>query len=371
MRIHYILSFFLFLTAGNSFAQNGYVPSFIIQNKDTISGFIERETEAILSKSIKFKTNQDTEHFTAYTPTDITGFGFTTDSIWFEAVDADILKDTSSTKVKRFAKILLKGPTSLYKLQLLHTEYTPILLRDNTYVYILQKGGKYFTLGQNEFSVENAVGVNKRYIGMLTYVFRDCPNVLSNISTLKFRDQPILELVQEYNACTNSHITNDIYTYKVKPVIRHGIELSYATYLSSIEGTAYLIGYFIDTYKPDVSKKISATLGLSYYYSKHGLATYLSEPNVVTHAIRIPLALQLNPGSSHLAAFLPFLNIGLTQYVSAASDEIDFLSVPTLGGGFYARSIKLACTLENLGFLSRSPTRVQFTIGVRLDKRQD
>lgn len=371
MRIFTLLLLSLLLSAGSAFAQKGYFePAFIIQNSDTIAGFIQRNPEAELGKSIKFKVKQDSEEASEYIPTDITGFSFSADRIWFEAVDVEILKDSSFTRTTRFAKVLLKGQASLYKLQLLHTEYKSLLQKGNSYVYVLGKGGDFHTLGQYEYQEGNTVGLYKKYIGMLTYTFRDCPSALKDINHLAFRDEAIIRLVQDYNICTNSEEETKLYTFKVKPVVRHGLELTYSTLLDAevLGGPAYTAGYFVDTYKPDLSKIISARLGISYLYSKGEEVFYFSEPIASIHALKIPLALQLNLGASHQAALLPFFNIGMSQYVYPFSKDFQMYSLLAVGAGLYVHKVRISGTFEKAVLLDESPTLLNLSFGLRLDR---
>ena len=374
MRIFTFLLLVLLLHTGVASAQRGYFePAFIIQNSDTIAGFIQRNAETALGKGINFKARQDSEEISEYTPHDITGFSFSADKIWFEAVEAEILKDTGFVKTTRFAKVLLKGQASLYILQLLHTEYKSMLLKGNSYVYVLRKEEAFYTLGQYEYQQGSAVGLNKRYIGMLTYTLGDCPAVLEDINQLAFKDAAIVRLIQNYNTCANSEAQSDLYTFRVKPVVRHGAELAYSNVLNYevVGGPGYMIGYFLETYRPDLSKRISARLSINYLYAKGEEVSSLSEPTPSTHALRIPIALQLNLGSSHQAALLPFINIGMSHYVFPFSRSFHMSSALAAGAGLYVHKVRFSGTLEKIVLWDDSPTLLNLSIGLRLDRKSN
>ncbi|MFD2245739.1 hypothetical protein [Pontibacter ruber] len=367
----FLLFLFLFLVTSAS-AQKGYfVPGFIIRGNDTIPGFIERNAEADLGRSIKYKLLQNSDTKQEYLPSEISGFGFSPDSLWFEAVEVEIKDEAGFRKTRRFAKVILKGQVSLYKVQLQRAEYNPILLRDNTHVYVIKKDSTFYTLGQYEYQSGKYVGLHKRYIGTLNYTLANCPDVIHNINSLRFDDRSITRLIREYNRCASPETTIAEYTHKVKAVVRHGVEAGYtwrARPTDNYRLSGYSVGYFWEINNPDRGKRIAAKLGLSYAYLESGATVDNNELKHVSHTLKVPITAQYNLGTSPQATYLPFVYAGVSPYFFLR--EKHMATLLTCGAGLYVRSIKITYAIEKEGLFKPSPTIAHVTLGLKLSRNK-
>jgi len=377
MRLIFLIAFVAIFISKNIYAQNSFFEEgYYIQRQDTIAGYIERTNETDLSKLIKFKSDINSTSFKQYRPTEIKGFGFRKDSMHFESIDAEIRRDTIVYSTNRFAKLVLRGYTSLYKLQIPNNERLDIFESNNTYVYILKKENKDYTLGQYEYSRQNTVGLNKRYIGILKVLVKDCLQDFNRLDNLEFNDKSIIDVIETYNACKNPTAKTRRYSHQVKPIIKHGAEVAFGRFLSPDQsilsnGEGYSIGYFWDVLKPDISRRFSSRLGINYLYLKYTNWINLQDKETVLHFIRVPLLGQANFINSPNQAFIPFINFGLTGVISSDKnlDYVDLLPFFCLGGGFYIKNTKFGISVENEGLRIRAPKIVNFTIGLRLDKK--
>lgn len=361
--------------AQNSIFESGY----IVQNQDTIQGYIQAAPDQELSYSIKFKSNLQAAEARKYLPGDITGFGFRESGINYASVTAEVTNGSLTQRASRFAKLLLSGYTNLYKLQLPEEEQAIVLKRNNTFLYILRKDDTDYTLGHYEhMQADGRIRHDKRYVGVLRALFLDCETQgysrdLTNLDNLKFEDKSIVEVVSAYNNCKNPSQQTVIHEYKSKYVMKHGPEASYA-WLShpktekTSTGQGFSMGYFWDIVQPDLSRKYSTKLGVNYFYLKQTIKNrHNGDISRAIHFIRIPLSGQVNLKDPLNSPNIPFFNVGLTAQVSKWEDGSDYIPFPHIGVGMYTRKMRYAFLLENDGFGIRNPKILNLTVGVRLD----
>ncbi|WP_225000104.1 hypothetical protein [Cesiribacter sp. SM1] len=355
-----------------------YEAGYIVQEGDTIRGFIKRTDEVKLSYSIDFKTSATSEASTQYTPHNLKGFGFTTDGLHFAAVDVYISHATVTIKDQRFAKKLRSGALSLYKLQLSRSEKTDILLKDYSHVYVLEKEGSFHTLTQHKIKTTNREGVNKKYIGILRAMLGDCLNSLDDVSAeLPYKDQPVIQLVEQYNHCKNPTKESTTYQYQTKAWVRKGIEVMYSSTYSPLHDLlskryGYAAGYFWDITKPNLSRKYSERIGINYTNLHYNYWNQRSRKDIPAsiHLIRIPLLIQYNMNNYQEAKLNPFLNIGLTGQFSTNQKfgYLDIIPFFTVGGGAYFGKLKLEFFIDNINFAWKSDKIFNAGIGYRLNK---
>ncbi|QCR22641.1 hypothetical protein [Pontibacter sp. SGAir0037] len=359
-----------FIACSTCYAQKfNYEPGYLLQKSDTIHGYIKSAPNVELSQSVEFKPNADSGSFTTYYPDDIDGFGFTESRIHFYSVEAEIKNSTTH----RFAKLLVSGYSSLYKLPLKESEQFIILKRDNKHIYVLKKEDRYMTLGQYESWAENnKVNYFRQYIGILNFAFSDCENLNENLDRLAFNDKSIMRVVEKYNACKAPEQTSMVYDSKVKPITKHGLEAGYAILVipnssAIMKSEGYSLGYFWDIIKPDVSRRISSRLGINYLYLQYDY-TYFGQSyeNNTIHFVRFPLLGQINLKDPIISNSIPFLQIGLTGQFSTDQHGIDIIPYVTIGAGLYHQKMKFSASIDNYGFGFRDSKIVNFTVGYRL-----
>jgi hypothetical protein len=345
---------------------NLFEKGYIVQNGDTISGYIKNAPDLDLTQSIEFKENLAAPTTTTFTPQQITSFTFESTGIIHAAVIADIIKDATTHKVERFAKLLLSGYTSLYKLELPTNELSIEIQKQNTFVYVLKKDGAYHTLGVYETYNNGTIRTNNRYRVILRAIFVDCETYEDNLDRLPFDDESIIEEVKKYNTCKAPASISNIYTIKPKPLIKHGFEGSYAkgsiSKKKDYAGEGYALGYFWDVMHTDKSRHVSGKLGIGFMLYDYEDINYRDEP--ITESViylRFPVALQYNIIKDLKSDFIPFINFGATAQVS---DELQIMQSVNIGM-FYDR-LRLSVGIENTRF-TKGMTLFNFGVGIRLD----
>ncbi|WP_299823488.1 hypothetical protein [uncultured Pontibacter sp.] len=354
-------------------AQSSFEEAFLVQNQDTIHGYIKSASDLELSKVIQFKTDLNSEAVREFYPGEVTAFYFKATGFYYASVKAEILKGSSKVYHHRFAKLLLSGFTSLYKLQLPEEEQSIVTLRNNTFLYILQKGTTYYTLGLYETMDGSYAIKNKRYAGMMRAAFSDCELLSLDLNQLNFDDKSMMKAVAAYNACMDPAVATTYYTYKAKAVIKHGVELSFAKlYLpknpNNISAQGYSAGYFWDIIQPDASRKYSTKFGVTYmYYQLDRNSPNAEFKKEAVHYLRLPLAIQYNLKDPIVSETVPFFNIGFTAQITTNARYRDYIPLPSIGAGMYSKRFRFAALLENDGFKFSNPKLISLSVGMRLD----
>src|SRR6187397_1436360 len=146
-----LLAFALSFTA---FAQKDLRPGYILQQKDTIRGFVKyREGHSGLQKC-SFSRDRSGE-LTTYSPSEIEGFGFETRHYISVKIDS----------VLKFSELIIEGRASLIR---------------TGEVYFVMKGDETVSLANVEKEIYRdglRYHVNDiKYIGKLKILFSDCPS---------------------------------------------------------------------------------------------------------------------------------------------------------------------------------------------------
>ncbi|WP_207424040.1 hypothetical protein [Desertivirga brevis] len=331
-------------------AQNkNFEKAYFINKTDTISGYILRDSELGLSKSFYFKKNLSDEK-TLYTPNDVEEFTFASDSITFRKI-LFRLNPQDTISDPRFAKVLVKGNTDLYKLQLSQKELKPIYLTEIDFVYVLRKGEEYFALSQEETMIDTFYSLRKKYTGLLRALFSDCEKLATfDFDAIPFEDRSIIEITQKYNSCLAPNEASKDYNYKVKAVSKRGVELQAGMFLPKNitnyleNSSSFSIGYFWDIFRKDKSKLGSIRTGINYMYVNYNYEKH----DFVEHFLRFPFYQQLNfrPFTSKV---IPFVDFGLTPILSTNNkfEYLDIIPFVELGGGIYVGRLRFSTILTN------------------------
>jgi hypothetical protein len=359
-----------------------YEKGYIVQQQDTLYGFIEKTDELKLSQSVSFKEHLETATAATFSPSELNGFGFSGSRLTFSPVEVDIILPGITRKANRFAKRLVSGDINLYKLYLLKGEKKEILRKGSPHVYIVEKEGAYTTLGEYEVQFGNRVRLDKKYLGKLRVLLNDCLNSNSDIpDNMKFTDDALIELIIRYNRCKSPEAESIIHAYKVKAEVKHGLQGIYARIVtidnSISRDQGYSLGYYWDITRPQFSRKISNIIGVNYlnlryvytYYSGASWRPKKMEVPIKLHYIRIPFHAQYNFNNHAAAVVSPFVVGGLTAQLSTDNtfsylDIIPFLSV---GGGVHIKRLKVSVTIDNLGFSIKDDKILNLSLGLRLD----
>lgn len=257
----FVLLLFLSITAN---AQSNYRPGYIITNSnDTIKGLIDFRTDKINSSHCRFKLSKDAEEQTFY-PNDIQGYMFTNEVKFYVTRTIDM----NGAPEKVFLEYLVQGIKDLY--------FYP---KDNGYYYIEDENGKMIAVTKDSEKIEgNKYVTDKKYIGLLKYVFRDAESVTKEVEKKGFNRANMIELTKDYHdkMCTSGEkciiFTND---YKKKFIkfgfgIYGGLQLTeYSfkytrqSFLNSTKSLNPSIGGMLSINSPRLMKSLSLIIDAS------------------------------------------------------------------------------------------------------------
>ncbi|MEL7122607.1 MAG: hypothetical protein AAFO07_24385 [Bacteroidota bacterium] len=259
-----LLLFSLFI-AQQICAQNDFRPGYVITTKgDTINGFVNYKVGLKKFEVCNYKKSKEEKDPVNYFPNQIHGYGFVGDR-FFEAKEI-----TAEESKKVFIEVLVKGKATLY--------------RYNSDFFI-EKNDSIFKQLVNEVSIEyTELGYREkqsnRHIGVLTYLFSDCPKVKKKAQTVQLKEKALVNLTKAYNDCFNEP---SIVFLEDKPWIKANVGLSPGTNFSSLtideaienedlgffssdlgNATAFSIGAFVDISVPRINDRISIHTAVQY-----------------------------------------------------------------------------------------------------------
>ncbi|TPE43489.1 porin family protein [Pontibacter mangrovi] len=196
MKQLYLTLTFLFICTC-TFAQKSFRPGFVIQNGDTIRGYVDYRGAMRSATVTTFKPNENAAE-QSYTPQDIEAYGFLAEQKLYEVLEVPVAPD-SLQQVRVFLEALVKGPASLYYFRdaeqrnrfFLKKEQEP--LTELTYDVLehrdKQTGKKY------------NVWV-KSYAQAMTLAFADCPKINTHrLEKLRFTTEALAGITRDYNQC--------------------------------------------------------------------------------------------------------------------------------------------------------------------------
>lgn len=207
-------------------AQSNYRPGYIITlQNDTVYGEIDYRTDKMNAARCVFRSTGDGGEAITYHPSELRGYRFTDDGRYYVSKSVFLQEEAQPF----FLEYLLKGIKSLYYLE----------TGDELPVYFIEDGGKLVKVDAPQLS-NQAVnfqfkGQKDRYIPVLHYVFRDCPQLSSRIDNLRFSRTDIVKLARDYHyaMCTSNE---DCIEFEAKEA-NHSIQLHFTFYGGIIQYT--------------------------------------------------------------------------------------------------------------------------------------
>lgn len=202
----FLLFFFLFLCSMSVVAQKNFKPGYIIQNNDTIRGFINQKGERQNSYTVKFKPVQGAAGI-VYSPITIEGYGID-GGLRYEALP--VLMPNSSVR-KVFLNLLSKGRANLY------------MYRDSTHKdrFYIMKGKASEELIYSVSNERDEKGVmhkiqNRQYLTVLVNAFYDCEKIRARIAKVQFTQNSLIDIFSQYNSCNDEFTTGKEFTQEKK-----------------------------------------------------------------------------------------------------------------------------------------------------------
>ena len=218
-----IFAVLLMAISFSSFSQrkqfdNDYVVFFC---GDTLHGQIQKASNILLSQGIKFKENCKSDSVISYAPYDVTEFCISDKQKKYRSVNFESRREGNKETIRRFGELLFSDQIDLYKLYLSDDEinYTHKSRKKN-FAYVMQVDTVFYTLSQYEIVRQNQESawfgkqefkntrtysmLKKEYIGVLNYVFNDCPKINRSIAKVNFYDSDIIGIIKKYIECKKS-----------------------------------------------------------------------------------------------------------------------------------------------------------------------
>ena len=238
----------------------------VITATDTFQGFLKRATDLNLTHSVEFKTDSNATSVKIFKPENTSSFTFDADKATYGKVQIGFSNNEKYISEWRFGRLILKGATTVYKLRLGSIEKKVILEQKCSDLYIVLQKDIFYTLEMKEslekniydLTERNMYHLKKRYIPVLQYITRDCPQISRKAENVSFTEKAMADYFSEYNNCVNPSEQTIVYKTRSKKIIGQGVEAS-----STLKPTGLLaLGYFIDAREPNLSERIHATVGL-------------------------------------------------------------------------------------------------------------
>src|SRR5688572_1364225 len=262
-----LFSCLLFLVVFQVKAQRNFQPGYIIQNNDTIAGYINLRTHKANSISCQFKTDLKGDLRT-FLASEISGYGTKAGNHYrsFE------LKETSQAVPKRkkhpkyyFLNVLAEGKASLFFGRDIASKSR----------FFIQKDTVFKELETSDIRVQNKndgrvyTGHSKTYVGTLTYLLADCKELKPLIDKTKLGPASLTKTVQSYNQCIHPDSLNFVQKPK-KSITTFGITAGPIFTRTRLATTYYPFTL------PLTSESIS-NAGYSYGLSMNNTLPFLNE----------------------------------------------------------------------------------------------
>ncbi|WP_161888737.1 outer membrane beta-barrel protein [Pontibacter russatus] len=270
------LTLLLIAVYASAIAQADFRRGYIIQNADTVRGYVDYRGASRSAQVATFKPTFTGEEI-IFTPGEIAGYGFTAENKIFEAKElpaADTLPTAAEEKL--FLNALIKGRASIYFYRDEHQRDRFFLSKNNGPLVelLITEYNKTDEETGKKYSVRN-----KLYKGVLSQAFSDCSGYnLKHIENISLTQNSLAKAAQAYNACVGGA------SYKQptgKAEVKLGFALGFASTTLKFSGDHYLdgasftekslnagAGISMNLTTPAISEKLSLQLELLYDPSK-------------------------------------------------------------------------------------------------------
>jgi hypothetical protein len=327
---HLYLSFLLFLSFGQLFAQKDFRSGYIVQHSDTLRGQVDYRGLARSAKTTTFKANAGAAE-QSFTPDQLTGFGFDRENVRYES---KLVPATEAQPEQRlFLHMLVKGKASLYtyrddsdldRFYLSKDEAPLVELAQQVYNRPDPKTGKLYRI------------VDQPFKGVLTSAFFDCPDMTEKrLDAVGLTARSLSQIVIAYNTCLGAEqyirqprkATASFYPVLslARPTLSMSGSHMYARGEYEHTGLGLAAGLGMEVFSPNFSEKLSMVVELLYapYRFEGQVGPNAFGPNTsydllldITY-LKVPAQLRYTFPKGKIR---PFANAGLT-YAYAVSTE--------------------------------------------------
>lgn len=344
---------------------------------DTISGFIERLRDNLLSDGITFKKDINSNEQRWLTPDSLSGFIFLDENRFYESLSfSDTTSNGTIVREKKFANRLLKGYCSLYILYMRPSDMRIISKTDNDHIFLAKKTGTVTILTEFESTVNYVYTLDKQYLGLLERLFSDCSSIDSaEIAQTGFYTKALINLFTKYNLCKDTGVVPT--TYKTKEALKFtttiygGYTIVTVKEIQPVFGVD--LGIFFSIVHPRVNERLALSFGFNYRnfkYSMYNESDSMME-NLKVNMIGLPMSFTYHFNNNKIA---PFLDFGFVptffreNYIDNKGPEVSnfFWVLSSFGPGVTIGNIYLSALAQINGiFLVKSGFFFSFRIGYR------
>ena len=308
-----LLLLFSIFIAQQICAQNDFRPGYIITKEgDTLNGFVNYKVGLKKFEICSYKKTKEQKDQVNYYPNQIDGYGFVGDR-FFEAKEI-----TAEESKKVFIEVLVKGKATLY--------------RYNSDFFI-EKNDSIFKQLVNEVSIEyTELGYREkqsnRHIGVLTYLFSDCPKVKKKAQTVQLKEKALVNLTKAYNDCFNEP---SIVFLENIPWLKANVGFSPGCFSSELgNATAFSFGAFVDISVPRVNERISIHTGAQYVSANfEGSSTrsnrffnFSYETTTIMEQLRIPVGIKYTFPEKKVT---PYFAVGVMNNINLKTNMVSMV----------------------------------------------
>jgi hypothetical protein len=301
----------------------------VLSQGDTLKGKVNYRSGILAGNSCVFKP-QGTEIEQAYTPKDITGYGFPNDKS-FQSKYLDHADTLAPEQV--FMEELVRGTMSLYNYKgtfFVQKQQDPKLYK----LYITTESYYKYEKDETPETSNGTLAVRRvnHHLGVLNMLMLDCFKMLSKTERVSLSQKSLVALVHEYNQCKGDGAEQKVFK-ESKPWLaaRAGIVagISHTSFNFSATDERYLhleyadfnnatyptLGLFINLNSPRISENVSLQFESRYFRSN-----YKAQPSYEWSGFQYDNNVEFNLSAIEGAAFFrydlsgkvfqPFVNAG-------------------------------------------------------------
>jgi len=305
---------------------NNYKDAYYITHEnDTVYGLIDFRSDFKNTQECRFKKIQSSVE-QSFTPGQISGYRFVNEGLLYKSKEVEL----KGVKHMMFIQLLVQGEVDLYYF----TDQN-----DDPY-FAFQKGLDDMVLAtKKDTYVEGGNYIlDKRYVGVLKYVFRDSEVTLAKLNKVEFRQKDMVEITKKYHddICATGE---ECIVFKENKLDKDYSKFEISVYTGlgfpkySRNGGGYtnaspLLGVQVNIFEPRVSRK----LGVQFDLSLMNLAKKVS---------------------SHIS-LIPSPQNGKMTYVKGEMEYQSLVLSVKLGGKFKLLPENKICPVFEGGFLMMS-----------------
>ncbi|SIT93709.1 outer membrane beta-barrel protein [Pontibacter indicus] len=328
--ITFLLTFLVITTAS---AQKDFRSGFIVQNTDTLRGYVDYRGAVRSSKITTFKANLGAPE-QEFDPSQLAAYGFVKENKVYEA--QAIPADTAQPAQRLFVQVLAKGKASVYA----YRDGS-----DQDHFYLSKEGGELIELKQKVYNKKDPKTgktfrmVDDLYLSVLRSSFYDCPAMTDErLRNVALRHNSLAKAANDYNECMggSQYVQPSKKTsVKVSPVIvfsKPTLETSGEHPYSEVPfrntGLGLGGGLALEVANPAISEKLSLVLELLYAPYRYEGEIKVNNLGRTTdydllldlHYLKVPAQLRYTFPKGRVR---PFVNAGASYSYAFSTDRVE------------------------------------------------